>query len=143
MSAADRLIERLQRVKKAGEGRWMCQCPGHEDRSASLSIREVQDGRVLIHCFAGCETAVVLAQLGLRLSDLFAEPISTHLAPLRDRSHWHGQRAAIDAVRSEVDLILIAASDIAAGRPLSQADAHRVSQAAAAVREAKKVLYGR
>lgn len=34
-------------------GKAMCRCPAHADKSPSLSITE-KDGRVLMHCFAGC-----------------------------------------------------------------------------------------
>jgi hypothetical protein len=59
----------LEQVRKSGPG-WVARCPAHEDRSPSLSIREGDDGRVLVHCHAGCTTDKVCASLGLRLSDL-------------------------------------------------------------------------
>ena len=52
----------------------MARCPAHEDRFPSLSIREGQDGRVLIHCFAGCTHTAILAKLELAPTDLFAGP---------------------------------------------------------------------
>ena len=33
----------------------MARCPAHDDREPSLSIRDGGDGRVLVHCHAGCE----------------------------------------------------------------------------------------
>ncbi len=47
-----------------------CRCPAHDDRSASLSVKQGDDGRILLHCHAGCETKDVCAKLGLKLSDL-------------------------------------------------------------------------
>ncbi len=47
-----------------------CRCPAHEDRSASLSVKEGNDGRILLYCHAGCETKDVCAKLELKLSDL-------------------------------------------------------------------------
>jgi hypothetical protein len=41
-------------AKRAGPGKWLAHCPAHSDSSPSLSIREGMDGRVLLHCFAGC-----------------------------------------------------------------------------------------
>jgi len=55
-------------------GRWVAKCPSHQDSSPSLSIREAQDGRVLVYCFAGCRVAAILAALGLGSRDLFAGP---------------------------------------------------------------------
>ena len=47
------------------------QCPAHDDRDPSLSIRECDDGKVLVHCFAGCKTEDILGALGLAWGDLF------------------------------------------------------------------------
>lgn len=58
--------------KLEGQGeRFMARCPAHEDSRASLSIARGDDGRALIHCFAGCSTPDVVAALGLDLRDLF------------------------------------------------------------------------
>jgi len=54
VSAAERLLGRLKKVRNVAPGRWMACCPSHLDKTASLSIRELDDGRVLIHDFAGC-----------------------------------------------------------------------------------------
>lgn len=49
------------------------QCPAHEDRHASLSIGQGNDGRVLLTCHAGCTPEAILTALGLDWPDLFAE----------------------------------------------------------------------
>src|SRR5262249_51023915 len=58
------------RVKRVGEG-WQATCPAHEDRSPSLAVGVGRDGRVLLHCHAGCELDVILAALSLKTADLF------------------------------------------------------------------------
>jgi uncharacterized protein (DUF927 family) len=50
----------------------MARCPGHDDRSASLSVSE-GDGKILVHCHAGCSTEAVLDALGLKMADLFMD----------------------------------------------------------------------
>lgn len=67
----DRVLDHLQGVRRTGAG-WMAKCPHHGDRQASLSVREADDGRVLLHCFAGCGNADVVASAGLSFPDLFA-----------------------------------------------------------------------
>jgi hypothetical protein len=42
---------------------WTAHCLAHDDRNPSLSIREGYDGKVLVHCFAGCEQKAVLNAL--------------------------------------------------------------------------------
>jgi len=80
------LLGRLDRVKQTKPSRWMSCCPAHEDRTPSLSIRETDDGRILIHCFAGCETESVLDAVGMEFCDLFPERLTAvYLKPLRIR----------------------------------------------------------
>jgi 5S rRNA maturation endonuclease (ribonuclease M5) len=50
----------------------MALCPGHDDKHESLSVGNV-DGKVLLNCFAGCETADLLKTIGLELRDLYDE----------------------------------------------------------------------
>ena len=38
---------------KTGNG-WIAQCPLHDDQTPSLSISAGKDGKVLVHCHAGC-----------------------------------------------------------------------------------------
>jgi hypothetical protein len=142
MSAAQRLLDRLDGVRSAGAGRWMARCPAHNDGRPSLSIREA-DGRVLVHCFAGCDTRAVLGALNLRLSDLFDAHLGHGKPPLRDRGHWHGTRAALEALRDEARIVAIVASDITNGRPIAPADADRVAVAAGRISECVRKLYGR
>src|SRR4051794_5830179 len=71
MSAAvDQFLERLERVKRSGEG-WVARCPAHEDRVASLSVAVGDEGRVLVQCFAGCAAEAIVGAVNLTMSDLF------------------------------------------------------------------------
>jgi hypothetical protein len=58
-------------ARRIGRGKWQAKCPAHGDRSPSLSVAEGQDGRVLVHCFAGCALTQILAALRLTPRDLF------------------------------------------------------------------------
>jgi putative DNA primase/helicase len=71
--ALENILSRLQKVKKVGNG-WQACCPAHADRDPSLRIDEGKDGRVLLKCFAGCDTKDIVAALGLRMTDLFPRP---------------------------------------------------------------------
>ena len=51
--------------RKAGGG-WTARCPAHDDRTPSLSIRDGDDGKVLIRCHAGCDQEQVIATLWSR-----------------------------------------------------------------------------
>lgn len=69
MAPIERTLARLPDAKPAGKG-WSARCPAHEDRRASLSIGEGDDGRVLVKCHAGCTVEAICAAVGLRVLDL-------------------------------------------------------------------------
>jgi hypothetical protein len=71
MTPIETILTRLKGVRQVGPGRWVARCPSHEDRSPSLSVREGEDLRVLLHDFAGCEPEAIVQALGLELRDLF------------------------------------------------------------------------
>ena len=67
MNPLDDALAALERVTgyrpvKAGDG-YKARCPCHEDRNPSLSVK--MNGRLLLHCFAGCSYERIVAALGL------------------------------------------------------------------------------
>lgn len=71
MTPMQNLLSRLPGHKPAGNGQFAAQCPAHDDKHASLSVGTGDDGRVLIHCQAGCPTLNVIHALGLKFADLY------------------------------------------------------------------------
>jgi len=126
MSAAT-LLDRLQGVRQTGPGRWLAKCPNHEDRSPSLSVRELDDGTVLIKDFGGCGAADVVAAVGLGLSDLFPERPTDHR-----RRPPHSRIPAADAlvaIDHEAHVVAIIGADILAHRELDQPTWERLALA--------------
>lgn len=68
----DRVLERLDNVRQHN-GYFMACCPAHDDHEPSLSVDEGDDGRVLLHCFAGCAFENIVAAIDLEPKDLFVE----------------------------------------------------------------------
>jgi len=87
---ADRILTLLSGVRPCGKGRWRASCPAHQDKCPSLSIRQMHD-RVLLHCWAGCTAAEVVAAIGLELADLYDVSRSSKPDPLALRR----RRAAV------------------------------------------------
>lgn len=72
----DDLLRRLENVH-GGSAR----CPAHDDSSNSLSVSTGEEGRIILKCHAGCSTAEICAALGIKISDLFAEPLPAREKP--------------------------------------------------------------
>ena len=140
MSAATRLLDRLDGVSPRGPGQWMTRCPAHPDRRPSLSIREV-DERVLVHCHAGCEVGAVLDALGLMLADLFEKPLGDRPAtPSRARI---SARDALKLASMELTVAALIAADFLAGHAITEERWSRLAQAASRIGWAKdQALHG-
>lgn len=55
-------IARALGGRKVRQG-WTVRCPAHNDRRPSLSVRDGADGKVLVHCHAGCDQSEVITAL--------------------------------------------------------------------------------
>src|SRR5215210_4406192 len=66
------VLDRLDVASRNGE-KAMSYCPAHEDHhNPSLSLK-AEDGRLLLHCFAGCRPEDIVSKIGLQMKDLFVE----------------------------------------------------------------------
>lgn len=61
-----------------GDNQWEARCPAHDDDKASLCLGIGDDGRMLVHCQAGCDVDDVLRRVGLKLRDLFPSKVNGH-----------------------------------------------------------------
>jgi hypothetical protein len=90
----------LLEARRAGRGRWQARCPAHRDRHPSLSIREGRGGRVLLHCFAGCDLSEILTALCLGKRHLFPATTASPQVLMSVRSE-HERRLIERIVRTE------------------------------------------
>lgn len=134
------VLARLDKVRSTGQNRWIARCPAHEDRSPSLSIREADDGRALVHCFSGCSVDSVCAAIGLEVRDLFPR---TWKPANRCRTPRIPASDALRAIAHEVTIVLVAAEDVAAGRILPAEDRDRLAIAISRIGAAREVVDGR
>jgi len=65
----DQITAMLEGIQNNGAG-FTARCPAHEDRVNSLSIGE-SEGKILVHCHAGCSADAITGALGIRMTDLF------------------------------------------------------------------------
>jgi len=133
---ASTLLSRLTGVRRTGASRWIARCPAHEDRRASLCISQLEDGRVLVHCFAGCDTSDVLASVGLGFSDLYPPHPLERAAPLR---RPFPAADVLQAVAFEAMVVYVCAQALDQGDLLGPAERARLRLAAARLQRAVEV----
>lgn len=144
--AVDLVLSRLDKVRKAGDG-YTARCPAHQDKTASLSIAVGNDGRLLLHCFAGCSVHDVVGAIGLTINDLFPRRLADSTPEARRELHSLAirsqVRAAANVINHESGVVLIAAGDVHQGRMLTDADHNRLAVACERIRAAKVAIGGR
>lgn len=70
------ILSRLDGVKGHGT-QYTALCPAHGDAKNSLSVAVGKEGKVLLHCHAGCTTEDIVWAMGLTMKDLFVEVTPT------------------------------------------------------------------
>lgn len=121
MSTVEKFLSRVEH-RKTGPGRWQFRVPTRRDRHMSGSVRELDDGRLLVHDFGGESTPEILAAIDLRLEDLFPEPLQ----------HGRPERRpfpAADILRCiafEALVVAAAGAALLAGKPFSEVDRERL-----------------
>jgi putative DNA primase/helicase len=83
----NRLIGRLQshgcNPRETGSGQWKSRCPAHKGRSSNLSVKQADDGAVILHCHhvdatgQTCSAEAIVRSLGLEMRDLFPDKLGS------------------------------------------------------------------
>lgn len=140
-STVDQLLSRLDKVRQTRPDRWIARCSAHDDHTPSLAIRACPDGRILIHCFAGCSVEEILSAAGLTFEALFPErPVNHHV------KREHRPFNAFDVLACcefEALVVASAASNMLTEGPLSEVDRERLFLAVERLVNAVELSRGR
>ena len=138
MTPVERMLGMLTKVK-GRNGSWTACCPAHNDKGPSLAIRENEDGRILLHCFAGCETLSVVQALGMDMTDLFPPDSKRRDYPVEGKPSMKPAFFASDLMRIihfEALVVQIVAFDIANSKPINEETRERMLTAYQRIDEA-------
>ena len=134
MNAAE-FVERLERVRQTGTGRWIARCPAHADKHPSLGVSEGDDGRVLIICRAGCGIEAIVAAVGLTIADIMPERLPDHqYRPIRKP---FPAADVLAMLATETMVVWLAGCDMAAGKTLTDTERERLNLAAERIEVAR------
>mgnify|MGYP000611776177 CR=1 FL=1 len=137
--SADKLLSRLQRVKRTGPGKWIASCPTREDRCPSLAVREMDDGTILLHDFGGDSVEAILGAVGLSFTDLYPDKPGTYRKPAM-RPFNASDVLALVAFESSVAAIVI--SDVVKNDGATEQDLDRLLVAAQRLGNAAEACHG-
>lgn len=139
---ADTILSRLDKVRRTGPGTWQARCPAHADKGPSLSVRELDDGRVLAHCFAGCAVEEVLTAVGLTFDDLFP-PKPPPVEGRRPERRPFIPADAFTTIRHEATIVFLIGCDLHKNKAISEEDYQRLLTATSNLQNIGEVAYGR
>lgn len=136
------LISKLEGVRQSGRSRWRAICPAHDSkhRTPTLAIRETEDGRTLIHCFAGCHVDSIVGAVGMQVSDLLPPRESIRYDVRQPRSGIHPMDV-LACVLLETTVVLVASSDLIQGRALNEVDQARLCLAGQRIHAAREMAH--
>ena len=135
--AVENLLARLSGIRQTSGSSWVAKCPAHDDKSPSLTVKALPDGRILVHCFAGCGAADVLGAVGLAMTDLFPAPIGHNVKRV---AQPFTSMDALRALKYEGAILAISAADLSDGKPV---DADRICMAVGRITEAVEYVSGK
>jgi hypothetical protein len=96
------ILPNLEAVHARDHGRWSARCPAHADRSPSLTIAEGDKG-VLVKCWAGCSLEEITGALGITISDLFFDALSSDPSQRREAMQRRAQTKAARQAAQEAE----------------------------------------
>ena len=133
-----RLLTRLHGRQPANGGEcWVAQCPLHHNGpNRDISVREAEDGAVLVHCMKGCTLDAILHAVALdndphyapdpemarRLNQLPADPTTTTSAPTPNSSAAAEKSAS--SAKSVVPPVSYPPTDLGNAQRLAETHGH-------------------
>jgi len=129
----ENILTRLTKVK-GRNGAYTACCPAHTDKSPSLAIRELDDGRILMKCFANCSVQEIMGAIGMDIGDLF--PNVNKDLPQVKRKYYATDLLRV--IEFEAWVVSVAAYTMSQGLPLSEEDRTRMKVAQTRIMEAVK-----
>lgn len=135
MSAADNLLQRLDKVRQRGAGQWSARCPAHDDKGPSLSVKETAEGAVLVHCFAGCNVDEIVGAVGLDITDLFPPKPDKPGAGTKPSKLKLPASQALEILARESMLIALVGGDMVRGKTINDTDHKRLVKAVGRVHQ--------
>jgi hypothetical protein len=147
VSKLNTLLSHLEHVSKRGDS-YRARCPAHDGKNTStLKITEVDDRRILVHCFHGCGASEVMEAIGMEMTDLMPERLTHHATP-EQRRKWRQDALHRDwceytkDLMFEADVVFVAGLQIEKGEALDMDDSIRLKTALKRIQQIRSLFDG-
>jgi len=129
----NKILERLQKVNQTNPNQWIACCPAHADRSPRLALKQCDNGKILIKCWAGCGIDDIVVAIGLQLTDLFPPKEGDYG---RQQREYFSAETVLKSLHKESIVMRFLASEIRQGVKLKEDDIRRAELAEDRIHEA-------
>lgn len=120
----DDILAKLDKVRRTGAHNWIACCPAHDDKSPSMTLHAVDDGRILVKCFSGCSFEEIVNAVGLGWDPWFPpKPRTDFVVPIR---RPFPAADVLESVAEETMIVAVAAYRLATELPLLDSDKERL-----------------
>ena len=117
----NKILDRLHKVKQTRPDQWVACCPAHDDKSPSLALKQCDNGKILIKCWAGCGIDDIVGAIGIEISDLFP----TDPGYSKQERNYFNAETILKALHKEAIIMRYLATKIKQGIPLVPNDIKR------------------
>lgn len=130
----DSILNRLEKVRRTGPGKWIACCPAHADKRPSLAVKLTDDDKILLKCWAGCDVESIVSAIGLTLSDLMPEKPQGY-DRTRARVPRFNRSEMFDRLLHESIILGLGIRQLLSGKELSPADIESIGKAESLIDE--------
>lgn len=134
------ILPSLEKVKRSGKGNWLACCPAHDDKSPSMTIHEAPDGRILVHCWAGCSFEEIVGAVGLGWDPWFPPKQEDDSKPAVRRPFPAGD--VLEALAAEALIVATASCNVRNGIALTPGDHERLLVAMERIEQGRRLALG-
>lgn len=127
----DNFVSRLSKARRTGNDSWIGCCPAHEDKSPSLTVREADEGMLLVHCFAGCSIDAIAGALGFSVSDLMPDKPADEIR--KSRKIPFSPSDVLACAKNDAALLYVVMCDLSKGIALTSKQIEAAKKAAARI----------
>lgn len=93
----------LNRLKSTGGNKWVACCPVHEEKTPSLSIKQLDDRSYIMHCFGcGANGVDVFNTLGANKKELFGDKDNGDYIPQKVKDEYMEDKFFIAVYESDI-----------------------------------------
>lgn len=137
MSKIDNLLSRLSKAKRTGKDSYIACCPAHDDKNPSMTIREIEPDKILLHCFAGCSVEEITGSVGLSIGDIMPDSAPDKIR--KPSAVPFNPRDVLECISSDAHLICLFISDVTKGKEITGAEAHAAYMASCRIVAASRI----